>query len=156
MLLGASFCAAGQVEPLQVIAKTGPGWGGEIIATVDQSYVGWDVEIGDADNDGKNEILTTGCPDSRLYLFKKTKTGWQTRLLAENLARTRPKPGMGLAVKVVDLDGDGKNEIVLGTGQEGSGTAFFYVFQTDGRLLTKRLFSRPACTRSGYTPHLAA
>jgi len=35
-----------------------------VFAAVDQSYVGWDVEIGDADNDGQNEIvLATGKGD---------------------------------------------------------------------------------------------
>ncbi|MDZ7373890.1 MAG: hypothetical protein ONB23_07945 [candidate division KSB1 bacterium] len=39
---------------------------GEIIATVDQSYAGWDVEIGDAEDDGRNEIvLATGKGDRR-------------------------------------------------------------------------------------------
>jgi len=148
-----SACRAGEMTPLKSIAQLGQGWQGQIVAQVDQSYVGWDIEIGDADNDGKNEVLATGCPDSRLYLFKKTDGQWQTRLLAENLAQAYP--AMGLTVRVVDLDRDGKNEIILGTGQEGHGTAFFYVFQTDGRKLTKRLFSRPACNKSGYTHNLA-
>ena len=30
-----------------------PGWTATVVATVDQSYVGWDVEIGDADNDAQ-------------------------------------------------------------------------------------------------------
>jgi len=44
------------------LAITASGWQAEVIATIDQSYGGWDVEIGDADNDGKNDILITGCP----------------------------------------------------------------------------------------------
>jgi len=116
---------------------------------VDQSYVGWDVEIGDADNDGKNEILTAGCPDSRLYLLKSAPEGWQTRLLAENLAQRQP--GMGLAVRVVDLNRDGTNEVVLGTGQEADETAFFYVLQTDGAKVTKKLECRPEENKSAYT-----
>ena len=46
---------------------------------------------------------------------------------------------MGLVVKVVDLNNDGNNEIILGTGQESGSlafsgsTAFFYVMQTDGK-----------------------
>jgi len=121
-------------------------------------YVGWDVEIGDADNDGKNEIVTTGCPDSRLYLFKKVAGTWQTRLLAEDLAHRSPKPGIGLAVRVVDLNMDGKNELILGTGQEESSPAepaFFYILQTDGTKLTKQIFSRPTLNNSSYTHNLA-
>lgn len=115
--------------------------------------MGWDVEIGDADNDGKNEILTTGCPDSRLYLFKQGGAGWDTRLLAENLAEHRP--GMGLAVRVADLNKDGVNEVLLGTGQEGAGTAFFYVFHTDGEKAVPLATSRPDCNKSGFTHNLA-
>ena len=72
------------------IAKIAPGWRGEIIAKTDQSYVGLDVEIGDADNDGKNEIVTASAPDSRLYLFKKTNKKWQSRIIADRLRRVTP------------------------------------------------------------------
>ncbi len=109
-------CETFAADTIEDLAELAPGWTGHIVARVDQSYVGWDVEIGDADSDGKNEVLTTGCPDSRLYLFKKQAGGWQARLLARQLARRMP--GMGLAVKVVDLNQDGRNEVILGTGQE--------------------------------------
>ena len=133
------------------IVQLAPGWTGELVARVEQSYAGWDVEIGDADNDGKNEILTTGCPDSCLHLFKKSGEGsWITALLAKNLAERTP--GMGLSVRVADLNRDGANEIVVGTGQEGPGTAFFYVLTTDGATLTKRTACRPEhCNASGFT-----
>ncbi len=141
-------------EPLPAArAVIANGWTAEVAAQVDQSYVGWDVEIGDADNDGQNEILATGCPGSRLYLFKKQNGAWESRMLAENLARQNP--GMGLAVKIADVNRDGKNEIVLGTGQEKGGTAFLYLFQTDGQKVTKQLFCRPECNKSGYTHNLA-
>ena len=120
---------------------------------MDQSYAGWDVEIGDADNDGHNEILTTGCPDSRLYLFKKIGRRWKKVLLAENLARQRP--GMGLAVKIVDLNGDGRNEVVVGTGQERGGTALLYIFTLDGLRVARTLSCQPSCNRSSYTHDLA-
>lgn len=138
------------IENIAVIAK---GWRGEIIAKVDQSYVGWDVEIGDADNDGKNEILTTGCPNSRLYMSQKKGNKWKTTRVADNLAQSFP--GMGLAVKIVDLNLDSKNEIILGTGQETGGTAFFYAFQLDGEKIVKNIFSRPNCNQSSYTHNLA-
>ena len=146
-------CSAFAVEP-EALATTAPGWHLEVVAPVDQSYAGWDVEIGDADNDGQNEILTTGCPDSRLYLFKKTGGAWETRLLADNLAQTHP--GMGLAVKVADLNGDKKNELVLGTGQEADATAYFYVMSTDGKKILQQTVSHPTdCNKSAYTHDLA-
>ena len=84
------------------------------MAAVDQSYAGWSVAIGDADNDGRNEILATGAPDSRLIMCKRVKRHWQSVVLADRLAKSYP--GMGLTVKVVDLNGDGTNELIVGTG----------------------------------------
>jgi len=144
-----------QTPKFSELAVTAPHWQGRVIAKVHQSYVGWDVEIGDADNDGQNEILVTGCPDSRLYLFKKLNHRWQSRLLAENLAQREEGPGMGLVVKVVDLNADGRNELILGTGQEQAEPAFFYVMQTDGFTITRSLSSRPLLDTSAYTHNLA-
>ncbi len=135
------------------LAVIEPGWQGTVVARVDQSYAGWDVEIGDADNDGKNEILTTGCPDSRLYMFKKRAAQWETVMLGDNLAQDQP--AMGLVVRVADLNGDGKNEILLGTGQEKGGTAWFHVLSTDGKKLTSTLSCRPECNKSSFTHDFA-
>lgn len=140
------------IDSLAVLAD---GWSGQVITRTDQSYVGWDVEIGDADNDGLNEILTTGCPDSRLYLCKKIAGKWQTNCLAADLARRSPNPGMGLSVKVVDLNADGINEIILGTGQETMEPAYLYVLHTDGKKITKKISSRPFLNGSPYTHNLA-
>ena len=156
IFLGSFFlysCTQEKIEKFSEIAVTATGWHGEIVAVIDQSYAGWDVEIGDADNDGENEILVTGCPDSRLYLIKKSRDRWQSILLAENLAKSFP--GMGLAVKVVDLNLDDINEVILGTGQETGGTARFYVIQTDGMNIIKQVTSRPGCNSSSYTHNLA-
>ena len=147
------FCNKNNVGKFTDIAILANGWQGEIIAKVDQSYAGWDVEIGDADNDGNNEILTTGCPNSRLYFFNKTGGKWKTDLIAENLAQTFP--GMGLTVKVADLNMDGENEILVGTGQETGGTAFYYVMQYDGDKITKELVSRPEFNKSSFTHNFA-
>ena len=147
------FCDKKDVVKFTDIATVASGWHGEIVAKVDQSYAGWDVEIGDADNDGANEILVTGCPDSRLFLSKLVNGQWNTRMLADNLAQS--SPGMGLSVKVVDLNADGQNELILGTGQETGGTAFFYLMETDGSKITRKLISRPDFNSSSYTHSFA-
>jgi hypothetical protein len=135
------------------IATLASGWRGTIIAGSDESYVGWDVEIGDADNDGKNEVLTTGCPSSALHMSKLRNNRWHTTMLKDHLAESFP--GMGLAVKVVDLDVDGANEVILGTGQEGAGTAFYYTFRLENSQLITLNVSRPEWNESGYTHNLA-
>ena len=68
---------APDIEQLAVIA---PGWQGQILARVDQSYLGCDIAVGDADNDGRNEIvLATGKGDrtqpgmSYLVLVKESE-----------------------------------------------------------------------------------
>ena len=97
MLFAGRAVAADDAAPMpsaKDLAVIKSGWQGTVVARLDQSYAGWDVEIGDADNDGKNEILTTGCPDSRLYMFKNEAAQWKTVLLADNLAQD--KPAMGL------------------------------------------------------------
>lgn len=46
---------------LTSIASLAPGWGGVVVGISDQSFAGWEVAIGDADNDGKNKIaVATG------------------------------------------------------------------------------------------------
>ena len=148
-------CISKEVETIKIsdVAKLAVGWEGQVIGSSTESYVGWDVEIGDADNDGDNEILTTGCPTSSLNMFKLEDGKWKNTLLAENLAKTFP--GMGLAVKIVDLDRNGSNEIILGTGQEGVGTAIYYTFRIEDFQLDTLSISRPAFNMSGYTHNLA-
>jgi len=148
-------CIGNEVGPIKIrdVAELADGWDGEVVGSSTESYVGWDVEIGDADNDGYMEILTTGCPASSLNMFKLKDGEWINTLLAENLAKTFP--GMGLAVKIVDLDGDGSNEIILGTGQEGVGTAFYYTFRMEDSQLDTLSISRPDFNKSAYTHNLA-
>ncbi len=153
--LAAFSCRQTKKDIQPDIAVTAPGWKARVISSIDQSYGGWDVEIGDADNDGKNEILVTGCPDSKLVLIKKTDDEWKSRILAEDLAQTSPEPGMGLTIKVTDLNNDGKNEMLLGTGQEKGGTAWFYLMQTDGQKLTKKLSLQAKENKSSFTHDFA-
>lgn len=153
IVLGAMGASPAKIPPISELAKVASGWTATVAARIDQSYAGWDVEIGDADNDGKNEVLVTGCPNSRLYCIKHQGATWSTRLLADNLAQQ--KPGMGLSVKVADLNGDGKNEVVLGTGEEKGGTAILYVMQTDGMKMQRKLECRPKENTSSFTHNLA-
>jgi hypothetical protein len=154
MVVTLAICVSTAVaEEFADLAELAPGWRGEIVAKIDQSYCGWGLAVGDAANDGRNEILVTGSPNSRLYLFRKTGGTWETHLLADNLAHRLP--AMGLAVKILDLNGDGRNEIILGTGQEAAEPAYFYVLQTDGRRITHQISARPFLQGSAYTHNFA-
>lgn len=140
-----------EAELLGSLAKIAKDWHAEIIAEVDQSYCGWGVAIGDADNDGANEILTTGSPDSRLELYEKVSGNWQWRTLISDLAHRSPARSMGLTVKIDDINSDGINEIILGTGQETLEPAYFYLLQTDGTVITKNISTRSFQTNSAWT-----
>ena len=49
-------CMEKSVIPDTPLSRIANGREASLVAKVDQSYAGWDVEIGDADNDGNNEI----------------------------------------------------------------------------------------------------
>ncbi len=139
------------------LASILPGWEGKILGISTESYMGWDVEIGDANNDGRNEILVTGAPNSELNMFRLQNRKWTRTLLAKDLAQAFP--GMGLAVKIVDLNGDGKNEIILGTGQEKGADlpAYLYTFRIENnRLKTVNVCHPGEVNKSAYTHNLAA
>lgn len=139
------------------IAKIAPGWRGEIIAKTNESYVGMDVEIGDADNDGENDILSVSAPNSRLYRFKRVDGQWQTDLLADNLASCYPC--LGASVEVVDLNLDGNNEMIIGTGSMWQSSnmqrARFYLLEMISGKLTKNLAIQIKENTSRYTHGLA-
>lgn len=138
---------------IRKLMSIAPGWSGELIPEVDESYAGWDVEIGDADNDGLNEVATVTCPRGRMYVFERTARGWITKSMFSNLAQDYP--GMGLVAKVVDLNQDGVNEIVAGTGQENGGTSILYAMEPRGDTLVARTTCRPEVNRSSCTHGIA-
>jgi hypothetical protein len=142
-----------EVSSFYDLAQLAPGWSGEIIASVDQSYAGWDVEIGDADGDGLAEVLTGTAPDSRLLLHRKRDGVWQTNTLLANSASKNA--GLVLGIKIADLDQDGVPEILAGTGQEDESTAWLHVMHTDGQEVTAIRSLRAPQNTSSYTHGLA-
>jgi hypothetical protein len=135
------------------LGRIGAGWNAEIVAHVDQSYAGWNVEIGDADGDGKREILTGTAPDSRIEIHRKAADGWHTTRLVDHLAGEGP--GMVLGVRVVDLDHDGHPEVLAGTGQEDGTIAQVVMLTTDGTSVTSMTSLRSPDNTSSYTHGLA-
>ena len=148
-------CADGMIEGIDAYDVTrvsdlgvlAPGWNGEIVAAVDQSYAGWDVEIGDADGDGRPEILTGTAPSGRLYQFRKRDGLWESRRLFERETGS----GMVLGVRIVDLEGDGVPEVLAGTGEYDESTAALHVMHTDGERITDIRSIRAPENTSSFT-----
>ena len=135
------------------LAAIAPGWRHELIAGTDQSYAGWDVELADLDGDQVAEILTGSAPDSRIYLHRRDGDGWHTRTLVDNLAAVQP--GMVLGLEVVDLDRDGRLELLAGTGQETGMVAKLAVMQLDGAAISSFAVARGRDNTSSFTHGLA-
>lgn len=72
---------------------------------------------GDVDGDGDIDLVVSGDGDPRVLWLEQTPSGWQTHVLEEKLAQAG-------GLQIVDLDGDGKNEIVV-TGYEAN-AAYVY------------------------------
>ena len=150
------FTPPGVADVVQDVADLGMlawGWRHELIARTDQSYAGWDVELADLDADGRPEILTGSAPDSRVYVHRRSTDGWASHVLADNLAGARP--GMVLGLHVTDLDGDGRPELLAGTGQEDHSVAKLVVMHTDGSRVTASATTRAPMNTSSYTHGLA-
>ncbi len=141
--------AALMVTRVSELAQLAPGWDGEIVARVDQSYAGWDVEIGDADGDGKPEILTGSAPSAQLNLYRKRDGAWESRRLLDHAAGSGP--AMILGVRVVDLESDGIPEVLVGTGAHDQSTAWLHVLHTDGESVTHQVSTRARQNTSSYT-----
>ena len=154
-----SRSVAPTLPSLSKIASIAPGWCGEVVGISDQSYAGWEVAIGDADNDGQNEILAGGCPDSKLDMYKYSGGKWNAKTLGSNFANFYP--ALTKNIKITDLNNDGQNEIVLGTGSDGDydGTgenareddAKIHILKIEGNTITRHLQNRTVNTGSTYT-----
>ncbi len=70
-----------------------------------------DVAVGDVDGDGTKELVAMGqfSDNGGLRVFRRTETGWE--VLAEILDRSK----FGAQVRLADLDGDGRDEIIAAT-----------------------------------------
>lgn len=109
------------------------------------------VRIADVDGDNKNEILATGSA-GKLTIYKQMKNMlgenifpviWQSEeLINKDVKPTefREPKSFTQGLEVSDLDGDGKNEILVGTGELGilphedeNKEGHIYVFKHSGK-----------------------
>ena len=116
--------AAIPVEAGEIVTLA-PGWTATVVAAVDQSYVGWDVEIGDADNDGKNELVVATRSDNisegitsqhlgHVFRYTLNAGGNMARQLLADLNKQYAESSW---LAVGDTGNDGRNEVVLATGK---------------------------------------
>ncbi len=138
---------------LSDIAQLSSAWNGELIAIVDQSYAGWDIELADLDGDGMDEILTGTSPNSRVDMYRHDGTAWTATTLAEDLATEQP--GMVLGLRAADVDGDRRRELVAGTGEENGEVARLAILDLDGMAVTRVSSMHAPQNNSSYTHGLA-
>ena len=99
--------ATAKVTPDNCLETEAGTWCSETVLSDTQKYDG--VNIGDADNDGKLEILGVGL-SGKVWMAEYVNKEWVTQTIWEN-------PGELLLPYVGDADNDGKNEVVLATGK---------------------------------------
>jgi len=99
-------------------------WNEEII--VENSVWGWELAIGDVDNDLLNEIAVAFIYDSQGYELKYYEfdgTSWNEYNIAN-------PDGTTLAVAIGDIDNDGQNEVAVGTMQGSGYELSYYEYET--------------------------
>lgn len=80
------------------------------------------ITVGDIDNDGKSEIITSTWADDALLLYKYEEGKWKRSVLAEGLADK-----MVMAVTILDCPGEKYKKILYVA--ISSGTTRFYVLE---------------------------
>lgn len=100
-----------------------PGGAGLIATTLSGGYISRAI-VADVDNDGIQELLSAAMAPSRVDIFKGSDMGY-------TLSTSLPFPQWAAALAVADTDGDGRNELVAGTGQSDDG-GYVYVGEVTG------------------------
>jgi hypothetical protein len=100
--------AVERVDPVRIVqfSRTGGTWTEKVVATLDDDQCRF-LLAGDADGDGKTELIAAG-KDSGLWMLERKEDG-----TFDNVLIDANSGGFEHAVHMADLDGDGKLEIYV-------------------------------------------
>ena len=95
------------------------------------------VEVGDVDNDGEDEIVAIRNFDGDIFVYELQPNRWIRRVARETSGEPSDK---WADIEIVDLNGDGKNELVAISNHDGD----FHIFEVDeGEFRALGVYSTP-------------
>lgn len=111
---------------------------------------GINIAVGDIDNDGLAEIVTgivsAGGPHVRIFGINSKKV---LGLLSNGFMAFDPAFRGGLAVTTLDINNDGKDEIITGVG--GNSNPTIRIFNKDGKQVSKEFNAYDVKYKNGLT-----
>lgn len=105
------------------------------------SYFGWDLAIGDLNNDHKNDLIIGALQYSanrgRVYVFYQDGNALPIRAADADLIIDGEADSLfGVSVLIADLDDDGDDDLAVGASKYNTYTGRAYIFYNDGAIST--------------------
>ncbi|MBI4686043.1 MAG: VCBS repeat-containing protein [Nitrospirae bacterium] len=141
---------------LKVLKYNGNGFTEEMTYTAFDTRYGLNTAVGDIDGDGTPEIITAPGPGPNnpaiIKMWRQSDSGGEQNL-TELYSFEAFEGNYGANIATGDIDGDGKAEIITGTGPDPKNPAIVRVYKADGTLI--REFT-PYDVEYGYGVEVAA
>lgn len=144
LLLGGINAQAAEIIPTEVRFFDAQGAIKKSFLTVPEKYVdGMSIAVADLGTDDTSEIIVSNGPgrEPRVYIYN------QDGVLVNSFLAYAPTFGKGVQVATGDLNGDGLNEIVTGTGLGGG--PHVRVFDSNGIASKTSFFANDKSFRGG-------
>lgn len=131
---------------IKILKYNGSGFTELMTQTVFDTKYGLNTAVGDVDGDGMQEIITTAGPGpDNPAIVKIWKKDGQN--LSELYSFTAFDGSYGANIATGDIDGDGKAEMIVGTGPDPKNPAIVRIFKSDGTLIKELM---PYDAKYGY------